>query len=858
MASDDAVPTGPRQRTSRRAAPNGSAGPQPRASSSSSSTSPTSSSTSLFPVGDISPIQTGPDGIHRDVAAPPFRVRATGPRGAAPSGPSSGSAPNRTTQQGQSSSLPAQNGPRGHIGVRIASFDGPAQQPQLLAKSSLARAADVPLTAPKGPRRPEPLPGRPSPAARGSSPETRKMYASREVALVRRALQKVDEMGRIEKQHLASCQESGVRGVGEAILTLWQTSRPDDRWQRKREGLLCRVQKAIDKGWPDQGLIVTPFGSSVTGLEGAESDMDLVLLDQTRPLGAATPLHLTLPSPRPVRLVRGMPDFYDVYTVSKALRRQGFESVVPVAYAAVPIVKFKDSRTGLDLDLNINDRFGLQNSALIKAYAELRPQLLRPLIFAVKHWAKRRFLNDPAGNFGQPSMSSYALSLLVIQYLQSTGDLPNLQSPQLLRALNMPKERMWKPPRPQAPNVMAKILQARERDRKQGKHVAELVGAKSYETTFTFLRDPHECAKYRQEPQSLAEQLEALGTAFAGFFAWLRGSSGLFKTSAASIVAGGFIPRTPYMTEAERKLAKKKNREARSQADPQHRQKESTALIRTTDGQQTSNDIEMEASDTTAISEEPDDSTVSVDESIELSEPPRDSDHGGEKSDPAAGRAFDESAPRHWDDSDTTDVISLERYDEPESWANNPIVVQDPFIVDRNCSGAIREVTAQRFEDEVERATGMLARALQARRGAQSSAALVLADLCEDVRIADAGYYVHDVEERTVGMTISRSPTTFIRPEMPESFGRNGSRILALLDKPERDELDQLLQTQALEDELERNTRQTRAMVERREFMAGREGKRQHRGGARDRAKRDTNQHSSKSHDKLLGTTRAQ
>lgn len=81
-------------------------------------------------------------------------------------------------------------------------------------------------------------------------------------------------------------------------------------------------------------------------------------------------------------------------------------------------MKFKDARTGLDCDLNVNDRMGMHNSEMINEYCALSP-VLRPLLFSIKEWAKPLGLNTPSGGLGvSVSFSSYALALMTIAFLQ--------------------------------------------------------------------------------------------------------------------------------------------------------------------------------------------------------------------------------------------------------------------------------------------------------------------------------------------------------------------------------------------------------------------------------------------------------
>lgn len=91
-----------------------------------------------------------------------------------------------------------------------------------------------------------------------------------------------------------------------------------------------------------------------------------------------------------------------------------FPSECPSSYFSV---KFRDTQTGIYCDLNINDRLGLLNSLLIRDYAERNP-VLRPMIYLVKKWADRLGMNSPAVGKGPVTFSSYALTLMIIGYLQ--------------------------------------------------------------------------------------------------------------------------------------------------------------------------------------------------------------------------------------------------------------------------------------------------------------------------------------------------------------------------------------------------------------------------------------------------------
>ncbi|KAF8816415.1 Nucleotidyltransferase, partial [Phlegmacium glaucopus] len=167
------------------------------------------------------------------------------------------------------------------------------------------------------------------------------------------------------------------------------------------------------------------FGSIHYGVSHPNSDLDLVVIDPQLPQGFERLHKLGGPTSA---------TFLTWGTVAFALSRFGFTSITPRAKASVPIVKFRDPVSGLDCDLNINDRLGIFNSDMVKQYCDAYP-LLRPLLYRIKEWAKPLGLNSPSPPRGPISFSSYALTLMTIGFLQKEGHLPNLQEnlPPLLK-----------------------------------------------------------------------------------------------------------------------------------------------------------------------------------------------------------------------------------------------------------------------------------------------------------------------------------------------------------------------------------------------------------------------------------------
>jgi DNA polymerase sigma len=63
---------------------------------------------------------------------------------------------------------------------------------------------------------------------------------------------------------------------------------------------------------------------------------------------------------------------------------------------------------------------------MVATYLSLIP-MLRPILYFLKFVLKARGLNDPSGQIGVRSLSSYSVVLMVINYFQMKSYLPNLQ-----------------------------------------------------------------------------------------------------------------------------------------------------------------------------------------------------------------------------------------------------------------------------------------------------------------------------------------------------------------------------------------------------------------------------------------------
>ncbi|CAM9339958.1 unnamed protein product [Lampetra planeri] len=168
-----------------------------------------------------------------------------------------------------------------------------------------------------------------------------------------------------------------------------------------KETCRARLQQDMQRIYAVARLYLT--GSSMNGLGCRSSDADLCLVisGNKRP----DPIHV----------------LSDLQQLFKSL---SYVERTQLIRAKVPILKFREKSSHLEFDLNINNTVGIRNTFLLRsyAYADVR---VRPMILVVKKWARHNQINDAS----KGTLSSYALVLMVLHYLQTLRDpvLPSLQ-----------------------------------------------------------------------------------------------------------------------------------------------------------------------------------------------------------------------------------------------------------------------------------------------------------------------------------------------------------------------------------------------------------------------------------------------
>jgi len=148
---------------------------------------------------------------------------------------------------------------------------------------------------------------------------------------------------------------------------------------------------------------VKMFGSFSNGFKTGSSDLDVVFVGKVGP-------DKTIP-------ILGK--------FASMVQEFGFENVTKIFQANVPLVKFTDIYSQMEVDFCINNELGVRNSQLLYAYCNFDDRVLQ-LGRLVKDWAKRHELVGTADG----CLNSYAYMLLVIHFLQSVQPpvVPNLQA----------------------------------------------------------------------------------------------------------------------------------------------------------------------------------------------------------------------------------------------------------------------------------------------------------------------------------------------------------------------------------------------------------------------------------------------
>ncbi|KAF1847431.1 uncharacterized protein K460DRAFT_402786 [Cucurbitaria berberidis CBS 394.84] len=171
---------------------------------------------------------------------------------------------------------------------------------------------------------------------------------------------------------------------------LYDRLQPNQQDTDIRDRFVKKVLRILGTEFPGNEFKVHVFGSSGNMLWTAGSDVDICI---------QTP----------------MKRLEEMHPLAEAFDKHGMERVVCIPAAKVRIVKIWDPELQLACDINVNNVAAIENTRMIKTYIEIDDRV-RPLAMIIKHWTKRRILND-AGIGG--TISSYTWICLILNFLQT-------------------------------------------------------------------------------------------------------------------------------------------------------------------------------------------------------------------------------------------------------------------------------------------------------------------------------------------------------------------------------------------------------------------------------------------------------
>eukprot|EP00178_Gracilaria_changii_P003493 TRINITY_DN1517_c0_g1_i1.p2 TRINITY_DN1517_c0_g1~~TRINITY_DN1517_c0_g1_i1.p2 ORF type:complete len:1025 (+),score=145.03 TRINITY_DN1517_c0_g1_i1:166-3075(+) len=216
----------------------------------------------------------------------------------------------------------------------------------------------------------------------------------------------------------------------EQIEDIFPQLTPPEDYAQVREDLISRLRRVIKAEWPKADIHV--YGSAGNGLGLRSADVDTSLY-MPREIATASNRQNGTSAKDSAKAI--------LARLAAIMEHNRIVVLTKLLDARVPVIKMLDSISGLQVDVCVNNILAVRNTELLKAYVDLDHRF-RYVCILVKHWAKKRDLNDAYHG----TLSSYAYTLLVIHYLQTLQPavLPCLQQmvngKRVRSGSNLPKE----------------------------------------------------------------------------------------------------------------------------------------------------------------------------------------------------------------------------------------------------------------------------------------------------------------------------------------------------------------------------------------------------------------------------------
>ena len=174
------------------------------------------------------------------------------------------------------------------------------------------------------------------------------------------------------------------------IIDFCDFVKPSQKEIKAHNEVFARIEKVVNGLWP--GTEIKSFGSLITGLWLPNSDMDLVVFTQNRLLSTK-------------------------YLIKELALELNYRQMLcyqeRVFHARVPILKLRDQKTAIPVDICFNIDNGVEGVKMVQGYLDRYPEA-RYLTCVLKYFLRQRSLNETySGGVG-----SFTLFCTVIAAIQ--------------------------------------------------------------------------------------------------------------------------------------------------------------------------------------------------------------------------------------------------------------------------------------------------------------------------------------------------------------------------------------------------------------------------------------------------------